>query len=101
MEQRLVLCDESPLSVLLHLAFRIRSENAYSTKVRVWSLLYLKRLGLEVKFWNIIVSILVTDKVLVFISLFLREPELQAIYLFYRSFGLIFRCVGKNFEKAM
>jgi len=69
MEQRLVFCDEFPVSVLLHLAVRIYNENAYSTKVRVWSLPYLKRLGLEVKFWNIIVSILVTDKVLVFISL--------------------------------
>lgn len=69
MEQRLVFCDESPLSVLLHLAVRTNNENAYSTKVRVWSLLYLKRLGLKVKYWNIIVSILVTDKVFVFISL--------------------------------
>jgi len=69
MEQRLVFCDESPLSVLLHLAVRIYNENAYSAKVKVWRLLYLKRLGIEVKFWNFIVSILVTGKVLVSISL--------------------------------
>jgi len=100
MEQRLVFCDESPLSVLLHLAVRIYNENAHNNKVRVCSLLYLKRLGLEVIFWNFIVSILVTDKVLVFISLLLRETDLHGIYLFYRNFGLIFRCVGKNFVKV-